>query len=137
MVISVIIGGSETEDTLLRNLRNELGRPITLWADRPGTFVSFCKKAIHSTSMLTLRTGMTEEHTERMANDDIVVFFPKAYLDVLKIPLIYKLATVIETAIDMKLDVQAFSFVGEKDWNTHRLQWPSHWPTVSYFATKT
>lgn len=134
-MISVIIGGTDTEDTLLQNLHTELGKPVLIIANHPDAFIRFCKKAIRSTEILKIRKGMTETYTEKMANDDLVVFFPKTYLDNLKIPFIYKLATVIETAIDMKLDVQAFSFVGEKGWNTHRLEWPAHWPTVSYFTT--
>lgn len=136
-MISVIIGGGEEEDKCLKRLRLELGLPYTLFADVPESFTDFCKNALRSTQILKIRKDMTDDYTERVANDDMIVFFPNAYLNELKIPFMYKLATIVETAIDMGLKIQAFSFVGEKDWNTHKLEWPSHWPTVSYFSTTT
>lgn len=136
-MISVIIGGTSDEEELLTRLSLELGRPHLIRANYQEAFVNFCKKAIRSTEVLQLRKGMTEEYTTCIANDNMIVFFPKSYLDGLQIPLIYKLSTVIETAMDMGLNIQAFSFVGEKNWNTHKLEWPSHWPTVAYFTTPT
>jgi hypothetical protein len=137
-MISVVIGGGATEKTTFQKFRQELGGiSNVIRATDEDAFLEFCRQALRSTEMLKIKVGHTDKYVEKRANDDIIVFFPEEYLQGLDIPFMYKLATVIETAIDMHLNIQAFSFVGEKVWNKHDLDWPPHWPTVKYFSAET
>jgi hypothetical protein len=135
-MISVVIGGGRDEQGTFQSLYTSLGKPNVIDATIEGAFVEFCQRSLRSTNMIELRVGMTDAYTKEIANDDMIVFFPKHYTLMLDIPIVYKLATVIEVAIDLSLDVQAFSFTGHKDWNPRSLTWPGHWPSVSYYSKK-
>lgn len=132
-MISVIIGAGDNEENHFNNVWSELGKPYTISASDKDAFVSFCKQALQSTETLRVRIGMTDNYVDKIANDDMVVFFPKEYIQSLTIPLNYKLSTVIEVAMDLNLEVQVFSLRGDKDKEIDKLTWPRHWPPITYF----
>lgn len=131
-MLTVVIGGGDDEENMFKLLCMELGRPNVITVTAKNSFLEFCQRALRSTNTLRLKTDASDMYTDVMANDDMIVFFPQKYLKKLGIPLIYKLATVLEVGIDLGLNVQAFSFTGQKDWNPSNLEWPPHWPSVLY-----
>ena len=133
-MISVIIGGGPDEKETFTSLYQELGKPLLMDATEKRAFITFCKMSLRSTEKIKIRVGMTDTYTEKTANDDMVVYFPKHYMLLTQTPLLYKLATVIEVAIDLGLDVQSFSFTSQTDWNPRGLRWPPHWPSVTYYT---
>lgn len=131
-MISVIIGGYKG-DLVFDKLREGLPKSDVLVAGQPGTFAEFCKRAIKSTNIISIKNIFDETTVDKVANDDMIVLLCNKYIDETRTPVLYKLATVIETGVDLGLDIQVFSLIDEKEWNRYDWDWPHHWPTIQDF----
>jgi hypothetical protein len=132
-MISVIIGDvrkDESLEVLYQEINTSNG---IIEAGRDGAFTEFCKRAIRSTNILRIKDIPSDTVVTKVANDDIVVLFSDRYIAETKTPVLYKLATVIETSVDLGLKIQVFSLTDEKSWNPQGWEWPAHWPTISLF----
>jgi len=128
-VISVVLGGYKG-DVVFEKLYQELPNSDVLVAGQPGVFTEFCKRAIESTNIISVKNIHTNAEVDKVANDDMIVLLSDGYIEEAKTPVLYKLATVIETSIDLGLDIQIFSLTMEEEWNPRGLAWPTHWPTI-------
>lgn len=130
-MITVIIGGGKHEELRASESISALGQVTVLRASHKGSFMEFCKRAVRSTNTLRIREGLSEKYTDVIANDDIIVFFSEEYMKKAEVPVIYKIATVLETGIDLGLDVQVLSLTSPIIWNPNKLVWPMHWPVIT------
>lgn len=129
-MISVIIGGYKG-DVVFDKLRSELGTSDVMEAGKPGVFSEFCRRALDSTNLIAIKNIHTNAEVSKTANDDMIVLLSDTYIAETKTPVLYKLATVIETSVDLGLDIQAFSLTMEEEWNRYGWDWPAHWPTIT------
>ena len=136
-MITIILGGS-AGGPAMREVELELGKfAKTLDAEHAGAFDEFCRRAIASTRKLTIVNYVTEERSQKLANDDFNVFFPSAYLakTLQEGVALLKIATAIEVALDLGLDVQVLALDRGVATEMERL-WPAHWPTIRIFTAR-
>ncbi|MFQ5352881.1 MAG: hypothetical protein ACE5D3_07390 [Candidatus Binatia bacterium] len=136
-MITIILGGSE-DGPGMRDLKLELSKfAKTLNAESKGAFLEFCRRVIDSVQLLEIADDSWGERTRKVANDDFNVFFSSAYLarTAQEGTVLLKIATAIEVALDLGLNVQALALdKGVVD--VLEPQWPEHWPKLRLFTAR-
>lgn len=126
-----IILGDERYGPLIKTIWPLEKKPKRLHALEKGSFKRYCKQVIKSSDTIKTINHQGEVIKSKLANDDICVHFCNEYLSksMDKGVLIYKIATAIEIALDLGLDVKVIA-ISEGIRDILEKDWPEHWPLI-------
>lgn len=133
-----LILGTQDEDSRVSHILEEHGRQLKpLVATQRGTFLEFCRRVVRSVQTLTVSDDGRGNIYRVVANDPFSVLFPLEYLEEAfeKGTALLKMATAIETALDLGLKIQIIS-VDEVLFGRLGEFWPRHWPEIKLFTGK-
>lgn len=131
-MITLVIGGQEGCPEVKR-VWPDNKRPRILLATQSGSFHRFCAYALESTKVLKHIDHQGKLTHSHLANDDFAVHFSSEYIhkNLSRGTVMFKIATAVETAIDLGLDIEVI-LVGEEVSEVLKNQWPEHWPERQY-----
>ena len=127
-MITLLIGGAE-DCSLAESLWPKTRYPKLLLATESGSFKDFCTFAVESTKIIKHIDYKGLETKRNLANDDFAVHFSDKFLEknLSRGTVMFKIATAVETAMDLGLDVEVFILTSEAE-EALKNQWPEHWP---------
>ena len=135
-MITLVLGGDPEDGGFKYICQSKKETPV-LSADTVGDFGNFCRFLVRSTQRIRSVSYGSELAPSKVANDDIVVLFSSGYLEraLLAGTYLLKIATAIEMALDLGLDVEVLSLY-EYEKNMLEINWPQHWPQIKLYEKK-